>query len=314
MNISQSDIQHAVAILQEGGLVAFATETVYGLGGDARNPEAIAKIFLAKQRPPTQALNILISDVAQLSEWASDVPPMALQLAKAYWPGPLTIILKKAPHVLNSVTANQATVGLRVPNHPVALALLKAFGDGIAAPSANRYGHLSPTTAQAVQEELGDAVDLILEGGQCEIGMESTIVDLSGQQPIILRSGALSTKQIEEVLHQPVMVQKQTSHMMSRTPIKLMSADQIKEQVSFLMRHEESFVVLVRDESLLPDQHRASILMPDDAISYAHDLYQALREAEKKQVKHIIIEAFPENDEWELVREKLKKLTGLGNT
>src|SRR3989344_2949582 len=197
----KQNISEAVTILRQGGLVAFATETVYGLGADAKNADAIKKIFTAKQRQINYPLNIVISDVSHLSQWAIDIPESAYQLAKAFWPGPLTLILKKAPHVLDVISQGKSTIGCRIPKHPVALQLLQQFGSGLVAPSANRFGRLSPTTAEAVREELGDRVDLILDSGQCELGMESTIVDLSGEQPVILRSGMITAKQIEDVLH-----------------------------------------------------------------------------------------------------------------
>ena len=159
--MQKQTLQKAVAILQQGGLVAIPTETVYGLSADAKNLDALRKIFAVKGRPIDHPLIVHIGHMDQLSEWAIEVSDSALQLARAFWPGPLTLILKKAPQVLDLVTGNQETIGLRIPNHPVALALLNNFGGGLAAPSANRFGRISPTTAAAVREELGDAVDQI---------------------------------------------------------------------------------------------------------------------------------------------------------
>src|SRR4029078_13456997 len=198
-NMLPQDINQAVAILRSGGLVAMPTETVYGLAADARNPEALRKIFLAKQRPSDHPLIVHIADMEQLPQWTSAVSALAQKLARAFWPGPMTLILPKADSVLDLITGKQTTIGIRIPNHPVAQALLKAFGSGVAAPSANRFGHISPTTAEAVREELGDAVDMVLDGGQCDIGVESTIIDVSRGDPVILRPGMISAADIEAV-------------------------------------------------------------------------------------------------------------------
>ena len=197
-------LAEAVELLRAGELVAFPTETVYGLGADAGNPEALAKIFAAKGRPADHPLIVHVPDVAHLDQWAREIPDAAHLLAQAFWPGPLTLILKRQPTVPDLVTGGQDTVGLRIPHHPLALQLLKAFDGGIAAPSANRFGHISPTTAQHVREELGAAVALVLDGGPCSVGIESTIVDLSRGDPVILRPGMISAAQIDQALHQQV--------------------------------------------------------------------------------------------------------------
>jgi L-threonylcarbamoyladenylate synthase len=164
-------IDIAVSHLRDGNVVPFPTETVYGLGADAKNPVALQKIFDVKQRPINHPLIVHLADLSQLDQWAVNIPPAAIKLAEAFWPGPLTLILNKASHVSDLVTGNQQTIGIRIPNHPVAQALLTRFGSGLAAPSANRFGRISPTTMEAVVEELGSAVDLILGGGACEVGV-----------------------------------------------------------------------------------------------------------------------------------------------
>jgi L-threonylcarbamoyladenylate synthase len=302
------NISEAVAILHRGGLVAFPTETVYGLGADAKNADAVKKIFAAKQRPTNYPLNIVISDVSHLLQWAIDIPESAYQLAKAFWPGPLTLILKKAPHVLDIISQGKSTIGCRVPNHPVALQLLQQFGSGLVAPSANRFGKLSPTTADAVREELDDKVDLILDGGQCELGMESTIVDLSGEQPVILRSGMITAKQIEDTLHQAVTIEKNESHYLPTIPIRLMDANTIQEFLQYLTKKELPIVLLLRHSITSLEKNMDYILMPDDPVHYAQDLYATLRHADKKNVKQIIIESVPETDEWRVVRDRLSKI------
>ncbi|MEK7737911.1 MAG: L-threonylcarbamoyladenylate synthase, partial [Pseudomonadota bacterium] len=199
-----AQIAHAVTLLRAGELVAFPTETVYGLGADAANPAAVAKIFAAKGRPADHPLIVHLPSAEALDAWAREVPESARKLAAAFWPGPLTLILKRQPQVPDAVTGGQDTVGLRVPDHPLALALLKAFDGGrfrgIAAPSANRYGRISPTSAAHVRAELGAAVPLVLDGGDCQVGIESTIVDLSRGTPRLLRPGAIGAADIAHVL------------------------------------------------------------------------------------------------------------------
>src|SRR6185503_20849697 len=195
-----ASIQTAVDVLRKGGLVAFPTETVYGLGADADNEQALKAIFRVKGRPETHPLIIHLNRREQLQDWAASIPDSARKLAERFWPGPLTLILKKASRVSKVVTGGQETVGLRVPDHPAALSLLREFGGGVAAPSANRFGRVSPTTAEHVRQDLGGDVDFILDGGPCSIGVESTIVDLSSGDPVILRPGGLTKERLEETL------------------------------------------------------------------------------------------------------------------
>ena len=204
-------IDQAVSILRAGGLVAFPTETVYGLGADAGNPEAVARIFAAKGRPADHPLIVHLGSADLLDDWAIDIPPLARTLAAACWPGPLTIVLRRATRVPDAVTGGLSTVGLRVPAHPLALELLRAFGDGIAAPSANRFGTVSPTTAAHVRAGLGDGVDLVLDGGPSMVGVESTIVDLSRiatSGPAILRPGGLPREVLEAIAGEPIPVRE----------------------------------------------------------------------------------------------------------
>jgi L-threonylcarbamoyladenylate synthase len=197
-------IDRAVAILRRGGLVAVPTETVYGLAADASNPAAVRAIFAAKGRPADHPVIVHLADAAALDGWARDVPDAARRLAAAYWPGPLTLVLKRAVHVDDVITGGQDTIGLRAPAHPWTRALLQAFGGALAAPSANRFGRISPTTAEHVRADLGEkprgVVDLILDGGPCPIGIESTIVDLSGATPQLLRPGAVTRAALERIL------------------------------------------------------------------------------------------------------------------
>jgi len=201
------DIERAAAVLDAGGLVAFPTETVYGLGADATNSEAVARVFVVKGRPTDHPLIVHIGDGAEVDRWAATVPTPARILADAFWPGPLTLLLERADRVPDAVTGGRSTVGLRVPDHPVARALLRAFARprqggpaGIAAPSANRFGRVSPTTAAHVRADLGDDVDLVLDGGSCAVGLESTIVDCTGPRPRVLRLGGVSLERLTDVL------------------------------------------------------------------------------------------------------------------
>lgn len=197
---AQAEIFLAVEVLERGGLIGLPTETVYGLGADAGNPVAVAGIFAAKQRPADHPLIVHLHDIAQISAWARDIPPLACQLADAFWPGPLTMILRRAAHVLDAVTGGLDTIALRIPDHPLALDLIGRFGRGIAAPSANRHGRVSPTSADHVRDELGNAVDLVLDGGPCTVGIESTIVDLSSGTLRMLRPGAITMDDLRDAV------------------------------------------------------------------------------------------------------------------
>ncbi len=193
-------VKQAAATLRSGGLVAFPTETVYGLGADASNPAAVARIYAVKGRPSSHPVIVHIGGAVELGRWAREVPAHAVTLAARFWPGPLTLVLRRASSVGDELTGGQDTIGLRVPGHPVALELLREFGGGIAAPSANRFGRISPTTADHVRNDLGTDVDLILDGGACEIGIESTIVDVSRGMPVLLRPGRIGASEIADAI------------------------------------------------------------------------------------------------------------------
>jgi L-threonylcarbamoyladenylate synthase len=202
MTVDDGAIAAAVEVLRSGGLVAFPTETVYGLGADAGDEGAVARIFEVKRRPRDHPLIVHLAAAELIDAWADDVPPEARLLADAFWPGPLTMLLPRSDRVADAVTGGRPTVGLRVPDHPVARALLEAFGGGVAAPSANRFGKVSPTTAQHVQSDLGDDVDLILDGGPCQVGVESTIIDLArpDRPAEVVRAGGVSLERLADVL------------------------------------------------------------------------------------------------------------------
>lgn len=312
-----NDIQRAVALLRQGELVALPTETVYGLGADALNPAAVAKIFAAKGRPSDHPLIVHLSDAEQLLDWARDVPREAIALVRVFWPGPLTLILRKEEGVPDLVTGGQDTVGLRVPNHPVALELLRAFGGGVAAPSANRFGRISPTTAEHVRQELGDRVPLILEGGACQVGLESTILDLSRDVPVILRPGAIGVDEIARVIGRrprlrgemeqvvgrgavPRVSGSLAAHYAPRTPLELLPLDGI------VARLRDGDVVLAR--SAAPAGLGAGVLWvvaPTDPAAYGHDLYARLRELDESPSRRILVEEPPVTPEWAAVADRL---------
>jgi len=319
--VDQKSIDAAVTILRAGGLVVFPTETVYGLGADASNASAVRKIFAAKGRPVDHPVIVHLASDHDLSRWASEIPPAAEQLAERFWPGPLTLIVKRARSVINEVTGGQDTVGLRVPSHPVAQALLQAFGGGVAAPSANRFGHISPTTVRHVREELGDRVDLILDGGACEVGIESTIVDVSGGTPVLLRPGRVSEEEIEAVLQVPLARPDAGSprvsgtlaaHYAPRLPLIIASSGMLDAVVrDYASRH----IVAVLARRPRPSYSSATVWMvgPRDAAEFAHYLYAGLRQLDQCGCTVIIVEAAPETADWAAVRDRLGR-AAVGST
>ncbi|MGH8630476.1 MAG: L-threonylcarbamoyladenylate synthase [Burkholderiales bacterium] len=313
--VTDEEIERAAAILRTGRLVAFPTETVYGLGADATNAAAVRRIFAVKGRPAGHPLIVHISDMSGLKHWAADVPRGAWLLAEKYWPGPLTMILKRAPHVSDAVTGGQHTIGLRVPAHPVAQRLLKAFGGGVAAPSANRFGRLSPTTAEHVHEDLGNAADAILDGGPCPVGIESTIVDLSGTQPAVLRPGHIGAKQIEDALlvrlgaagaASPRTPGRLASHYAPLTALKLVHPNEIE---NFIRRQAPGAAVAVLARRSRPRDTRAALwqVAPELPEEYARHLYALLRRIDSAGCALILVESPPELPEWTAVRDRLSR-------
>lgn len=320
--MNSSEVQRAAGLLRAGELVAFPTETVYGLGADAANPQAVAKIFAAKGRPADHPLIIHLPGAEHLDRWARDIPVEARLLAEKFWPGPLTLILKRQPTVPDAVTGGQDTVGLRVPGHPVALELLREFAGGIAAPSANKFGRISPTTAQHVRDDLGAALALVLDGGPCRVGIESTIVDLTGRRAVLLRPGMLSATDLGRVLGRnpispddplapPDLVKHRASgtleaHYAPRTPLVLMPDDSLpialrnaivqKERVAVLATHPAPFE--------LPGVtwHQA----PTDPAGFAHDLYANLRQLDALGVDRIYVQK-PIGQPWQAIYDRLKR-------
>jgi L-threonylcarbamoyladenylate synthase len=320
--VTDEEIEKAATILRAGGLVAFPTETVYGLGADASNSAAVRKIFAAKGRPQDHPLIVHVADVSELKHWAAEVPRSAWLLAEKFWPGPLTLVLPKARQVPTAVTGGQDTIALRVPSHPVAQRLLKAFGGGIAAPSANRFGRISPTTAQHVREDLGQDVDLVIDGGPCTVGIESTIVDLTGPQPVVLRPGHVNSKQIEDALLIQLSASTPASprapgtlpvHYAPRTPLKAVSADMLD---AFLRKDAAAVPTAVLARRGRPRDTKAALwqVAPTTADEYGQQFYALLRRLDNAGCGLIVVELPPELTEWAAVRDRLDRAAGAAET
>ena len=314
--VSDKEIEQAVAVLRAGGLVAFPTETVYGLGADAANPQAVRKIFEAKGRPGTHPVIVHLADAVQLANWAREIPPAAQRLAKKFWPGPLTLILRRTATVSDLVTGGQETVAVRVPSHPVAQQLLGRFGGGIAAPSANRHGRVSATTADHVHREFGPAVACVLDGGEAGIGIESSIVDLSGGRAVLLRPGWITAAEIEAVLgaslaapagDTPRAPGTLAAHYAPQTPLTLAEGDLAFELAASLTRQGRRVAVLAfsAQRPLLPGLEWAAA--PQDAAGYAHALYASLRRLDEAGCDAIIVEKPPQTPVWAAINDRLAR-------
>lgn len=303
--------------------MAFPTETVYGLGADASNPAAVRRIFKIKGRPADHPLIVHLADKSQLSYWAREVPDAAKLLASHFWPGPLTLILPRSQHVSDVVTGGQDTVGLRVPNHPAALALLRAMGStgGLAAPSANRYGRISPTTAEHVREELGNSVDMILDGGPCEVGLESTIVSCIGNSVTVLRPGGIPLAALEEILQQKITVLDSTgssvrvsgsklSHYAPVTPLEILPHENLWQRACEL---EAQGLRVATLEWSTPDtvhsEHAAIVrtAMPANPVAYGQLLYATLRQLDSARFDRLLVEAPPGSAAWLAVADRLRR-------
>lgn len=311
--VSATLIQQAVAVLRRGRLVAFPTETVYGLGADASNPAAVARIFEVKGRPSTHPVIVHIGDAAQLQRWAREIPEAAWRLASRFWPGPLTLVLKRAPGVAHGLTGGQDTIGVRVPGHPMALELLRQFHGGIAAPSANKFGRISPTTADHVREDLGNEVDLILDGGPCEIGIESTIVDLSRDRPVLLRPGRVTTEEIEATLQAetgprdrraPRAPGTLESHYAPRKPLRLIARDRWDQSLRGGWRNR---AVLCFRERPIAEKSALWMRASADPKDYARELYSNLRALDASGCDEILVEEPPAGAEWAAIRDRLAR-------
>jgi L-threonylcarbamoyladenylate synthase len=324
MNEQQPDpaaIATAARALEQGALVAFPTETVYGLGADAENPAAVASIYAAKGRPQDHPVIVHLAPEASLAHWACDIPDEAHALAAAFWPGPLTIILKRAPGIPDAVSGGQDTVGLRCPSHPVAIALLRAFKGGqggIAAPSANKFGHVSPTLAQHVRDEFGadGTVAMVLDGGQSQVGIESTIVDLSRlatHGPVLLRPGHISADAIAAVIDRvpgapdaaaPRASGTLESHYAPHTPVAMQDSAELAATLARLGQAGRRVALIHYSD--FPATH-ADVRLPSTPDGFAHALYAALRAMDGSGADLILVEAPPQGGAWLGVNDRLRR-------
>jgi L-threonylcarbamoyladenylate synthase len=315
-----NQIEAAAQLLCAGGVVAFPTETVYGLGADATNPQAVRKIFEIKGRPADHPLIVHIAHASLLDQWAREIPETARRLAECFWPGPLTLILRRQRHILDFVTGGQDTVGLRMPDHPVALALLWELGPekALAAPSANRFGRISPTTAAHVRAELAEGVNMVLDGGPCRVGLESTIVSFVGGTPLLLRPGGISVAALEAVLGERIEMPGATqpairvsgslpSHYAPVTPLEVLSAESLKRRSRELVVREQRVAVLGLTLVCQEGPHLLHLQMPAEAAAYAHKLYSALRQLDAGHFNMILAEAPPVGADWLAVNDRLRR-------
>ena len=321
--INAALIERATVALQKGGLVALPTETVYGLAADADNEGAMRALFAAKGRPPDHPVIVHIDHFDAIADWASDVPESAIALARAFWPGPLTLVLKRTPRVSNLVTGGQDTVGLRAPSHPWMRAVLQKFGGALAAPSANSFGRISPTTAQHVMDDLGEKprgrVDLILDGGACPIGIESTIVDLSGPTPSLLRPGAISREALQNVLgsamfdaaaHAPRASGRLEKHYAPRTPLSVLSIDEIAVELSVAPNARAPRIAVLAPMHVL-EACRATVVLAiaaaDSSDDYTRLLYTHLHRLDSSGADRLLVARPPSGPEWAAVRDRLRR-------
>jgi L-threonylcarbamoyladenylate synthase len=301
--LTSAGVERAVALLAAGGLVAFPTETVYGLGADAANPAALRRLFAVKGRPADHPVIVHLASADLLDEWAVEIPVAARELAHRFWPGPLTMVLRRAAHVVDEVTGGRDTVGLRVPAHPLALALLAAFRGGLAAPSANRFGHVSPTTAAAVAADLGEDVDFVLDGGPCRIGLESTIVELTGEMPTVLRPGGVSLEQLQEAVGGDLAPPSGPS----RAPGMLLSHYAPKARVEIV----PAAMLAPRSTELRQEGKRVVALVPSgDLDDDAHTLYSRLRDADAHGADVVLAVLPAEQGIGRAIADRLRKAAG----
>ena len=318
---TDTDIARAAEILRRGGLVAFPTETVYGLGAAAEDPAALARLYAVKGRPGNHPVIVHVGAPSQLAEWAADVPDAARRLGDALWPGPLTLVVRRGARVPDAVTGGGDTVGVRVPDQRVALSLLGAFGGGIAAPSANRFGQVSPTTADDVRVDLGDEVDLVLDDGPCTVGVESTIVDCTGDDLVILRPGGVTRERIEEVSGQRVRAHGDglvrapgtlKSHYAPEATVLVVSGDELAARASALLAAGQQVAVLTAGSlpGLPPDV--VVLDAPGDAEEYARVLYARLREVDRRGIDVLLAVPPPDAGVGAAVVDRLRRAAGQG--
>ena len=326
--MNEQQIRQAAAVLEQGGLVAFPTETVYGLGADAENPAAVAKIYQAKGRPSDHPVIVHLAPGADPGYWVNLMPPIAQTLIDAFWPGPLTLILPRAAHIPDAVSGGQDTIGLRCPSHPVAQALLHAFNGGrggVAAPSANKFGQVSPTTHAHVCSEfampdgsLDPLIGMVLDGGQSAVGIESTILDLSRLDylgPVLLRPGHISAEELASHLgslplapdaHAPRASGTLAAHYAPRTALAMLATLQLPTTIQALQQAGHQVALLHYSQELAGLSAYARQL-PASAHPYAHGLYTSLRQLDHKRATIILVEAPPQDSSWHGVNDRLQR-------
>jgi L-threonylcarbamoyladenylate synthase len=300
--MANSLIHTAALALKQADLVAFPTETVYGLGGDASSDVAVAKIFAAKGRPSDHPLIVHVASPSGVAHFAESVPAFAHQLIATFWPGPLTVILPRRPSVAKAAAGGQASIGLRCPSHPMALSLLrecqKLGVEGVAAPSANRFGHVSPTSAAHVHSEFGDAFT-ILDGGDCDVGIESTIIDCTRGVPVLLRPGVLTFKELEAACGEPLLLPEALLGRAPRAPGTLESHYAPRAKVRIISKEEA--------QKLMPTASQAVYRLPEQAAQAAHELFAKLRELDQTGVQEILVTRPPMESAWDGVRDRLTR-------
>jgi L-threonylcarbamoyladenylate synthase len=316
---SQTEIEKAVETLRAGDLVVFPTETVYGLGANAANPAAVRKIFEVKGRPADHPVIVHLDNPRYLHRWVSEVPPAAERLAAMFWPGPLTLILPKAESVNDVVTGGQDSIGIRIPSHPMALQLLTAFGGGIAAPSANRYGRLSPTKPEHVRDELGDAVHVILDGGESPIGLESTIVSCLNNEVRMLRPGYITRSQIVQVVGDlvaggvaPRVPGDRVQHYAPSTPLEIVGSDDLEAKAGEVVARQEKVAVLAMRPPLHTKRYMTWINAGKKPDTYAHNLYNHLRTLDRAGCVRILVQELPPDERWAAILDRLQRASGMG--
>jgi L-threonylcarbamoyladenylate synthase len=313
---SQAELEAAVDALRDGELVAFPTETVYGLGANASNPAAVRKVFELKGRPPSHPVIVHIDQQKYLRRWARDLPPEAERLAEAFWPGPLTLVLPRSESVHDEVTGGQDSVAIRIPSHPMARQLLDAFGGGIAAPSANRFGRLSATRPEHVVDEFGDAVKVILDGGECPVGLESTIVSCIDGAVRLLRPGSITLGQLRHVVPEvqigadkisPRVPGSTAAHYAPATPLTIVPGGEIDALARSLSEGGQRIAVLAQRLPLKTYQYVTWINAGIRSDAYGHDLYANLRTLDKAGCARILVQEVPGDERWDAVRDRLAR-------
>ena len=314
-NCSVDSLKVAAQALKDGSLIAFPTETVYGLGADATNALAVARIYTVKGRPSDHPLIVHIGDLKYLDQWISEMPEFAIDLARAFWPGPMTLILKRSDIAKDFITGNQGTVGIRIPDNPLALSLLEAFhnlgGKGIAAPSANRFGQVSPTTADAVQEELGDYLadsDLVLDGGSSEVGLESTIIDCTSGTPRILRPGAITVEMIESATGLEISKNAVQDFARSNTRVSGSLENHYAPKAKVILDQKplsgSGFIAL---QDIETPEGVIRLASPETVEDFARVLYESLREGDHQNLENIYIEQPPGDGLAVAIRDRLSR-------